>query len=142
MNPAFVVDTSVIASWLFEDEQSEYSESVLSRLDGESAIVPALCHLEVANVLVAAERRKRIKWADAARLLDFVRGLRLMTDDTPLESRIETIVALARTHALSAYDACYLELAMRLSLPLATLDRSLRNAAKEAGIPEFPGRRA
>ena len=69
---------------------------------------------------------------------DFIRGLQLMTDDTPLESRLETIVALARTHALSAYDACYLELAIRLSLPLATLDRSLRNAAKEAGIPEFP----
>ena len=137
MKPAFVVDCSVIMAWLFTDEQDAYAEAVLDRLREGAALVPALCHLETANVLLLAERKKRISRSQTSRLIEYLSQLPLLTDEEPSASRTESILSLGREYGLTAYDAAYLELAVRTSLPLVTLDAKLRKAAKEAGVPEL-----
>lgn len=130
---AFVVDTSVTMAWCFEDESTEQTEAVLERLRHETAVVPALWQLEVANVLVVAERRGRLKEAQAAHFLGLLERLRIELDPAPGDTH--AIIAAARRHGLSAYDAAYLVLAERLALPLATLDDPLRTACHSAGVP-------
>ncbi len=129
---AFVVDASMTMAWCFEDEASPRSEAVLDRLHGESAIVPSIWPLEVANVLVVGQRRGRLTFAQSAR---FVEAL----DRLPIEVEVRTpslgdVVHSGIAHDLSAYDATYLLTAARLGLPLATLDRRLTEAARAAGV--------
>ena len=138
MKPSFVVDCSVIMSWLFDDEQDAYAEAVLDRLRGSAALVPPLCHLEAANALLMAERKKRISRSQASHLMDFLGELPLLTDEEPSASRAGLILSLGRDHGLTVYDAAYLELAARMNLPLATLDKQLRKAAKSVGLPALP----
>lgn len=128
----FVVDTSVTMAWWFEDEITPATEAVLDRLATEDALVPALWALEVANVLLVAERRGRITEAQAARFVALLRELPLTLDLAPPD--LDALLASGHRHRLSAYDAAYLALAEREGLPLATLDKALRNAALTAGI--------
>lgn len=130
---AFVVDASVTMSWCFADEATPYTEAVLTRLDGESAIVPTIWPLEVANVLLVAERRGRLTKAQTARLTAILRAMPISIDHTDVLVVLGPVLALGREHHLSAYDASYLELAMREGLPLATQDERLRTAASRAG---------
>ena len=135
MNPAFVVDCSVIMAWCFEDESSPNAERALERLDGETAIVPALCHLEILNVLLIAERKRRISRVQAERLLTFLAELPIITDTELSPARLPAILDLGRNLGITAYDAAYIELAVRLGLPLATLDRQMRRAGRTVGVP-------
>ncbi len=129
----FVLDASVTLAWCFEDTASSVADAALAALeDGGEAIVPAIWRLELANVLVMAERRKRISEADTVRFLSLVANLPIRVG-ADLGS-IESIVSLARSHGLTAYDAAYLDLAQRSGLPVATLDRRLHDAAKAAGV--------
>jgi hypothetical protein len=66
---AFVLDGSVTMVWGFEDEADEYAESILDKMPEFQAHVPSLWPLEVANVLLVGERRRRISSADAARFI-------------------------------------------------------------------------
>jgi predicted nucleic acid-binding protein len=50
---------------------------------------------------------------------------------------LKEIVSLAREHGLSTYDASYLDLAMRLGLPISTQDAFLMKAAKKCRVPAF-----
>lgn len=127
-----VVDTSVAASWWFADEVTPATDAVLERVVAEGAVVPALFPAEVANVLVQAERRKRIAPALADRVLGILSGLPIEVE-APLRAP-GGAVALARTHGLTVYDAMYLETAIRRALPLATLDGDLQRAARTAGV--------
>jgi len=86
------------------------------------------------DVVVQAERRKRVSPADAARVLALVSVLPVQIDARTAALAFSEIVATARAHRLSTYDASYLELARRLALPLATLDRDLATAAKRDGV--------
>lgn len=147
MKPLFVVDCSVIMAWLFADEENAFAEALLERLRDGSALIPDLCHLETANVLLLAERKKRITRAQTAQLMTLLQELPLLTDEEPAAKRAEQIISLGRDYGLTAYDAAYLELALRASLPLATLDERLRQAANSAGLPDLeeagpPGRAA
>lgn len=128
-----VIDASVTMAWCFEDEASEQTDELLDQLRHEAAIVPALWQLEVANVLLIAERRNRISEAQATHFLDLVMRLPIRVDATPVDTA--AIIAAGRRHGLSAYDASYLVLAERLAAPLATGDRSLAAAARAAGVP-------
>ena len=134
---AFVRDRSVGMAWCFEDEADRYADGVLDGLVEETALVPPLWPLEIANVLVVAERRRRLRKFDSARFLELVGALPIEVDTgTPDPSHL---FAVAREHGLSAYDAAYLALAMREEIPLATRDRALGKAARRCGVSLFAG---
>lgn len=130
----FVLDTSVAASWFFEDEGGEYANSVLENLNEQEAIVPALWPLEVANVLVVAEKRRRCSEAEAVRFIELLENLPITIDEDTAHRALHATYQIAREYGLTAYDAAYLELAMRLGVPLATMDRQLAEAAQKAGV--------
>lgn len=130
----FVLDCSVALSWCFPDERAKASERLLSALAKGVAAVPPLWFLEVSNALLVGESRKRLSSAETAEAMTLLSRLPLEVDDRSGFPLAQDLLSLARRHALSAYDATYLELAQRLKLPLATLDRSLQKAAKSLGI--------
>lgn len=131
----FVLDCSLTMSWCFEDETSPYSERVLEALIEQEALVPPLWPLEVSNVLAIAERKNRLLPAQSLRFIELLQSLPISIE---LETRpIVEILALARELRLSAYDASYLDLALRTGLPLATLDKGLLAAAARFGVARF-----
>ena len=130
----FVLDASVAVAWCFEDEATKFTEGLLDLLTtGAEALVPAIWPLEVANALLAAERRNRIALAQVTALLQRVSGLPITVMQIDSRQAFEHILPVARQHGLTHYDAAYLELALRRGLPLATLDEQLRRAAKVTG---------
>ena len=142
MSARFVIDNSVVMSWCFEDEGNSYTEAVLESLESGEAYVPAVWPLEVGNALLVAERRKRLSEASVIRFLALVAGLPITVDQETPERMLKEVVSLARQHGLSTYDASYLDLAMRLGLPLSTQDASLRKAAKKCKVPAYKPTRA
>ena len=131
----FVVDASVALAWHFEDEASEYADRVLERLREDRAAAPSIWSLEVANALLVAERRGRLSPAKVARAVELLLELPISIHDVAAELVLGAVLDLARAHGLSAYDAVYLELAMREGLPLATQDEALRAATQRVGVP-------
>ena len=129
-----MLDCSIVLAWYFVDETDRYADSVAAALPRTTAVVPSLFHLELANILVVGERRKRSTEAQATAFLARLAGMPIVVDGQTVARAWSDIIALARSHGLSAYDAAYLELAVRESLPLATLDERLVTAAKEIGV--------
>ena len=126
-----VLDASITADWLLDDEFEPRAADALTRLRRDGAIVPPLWHYEVRNALLAAERRGRGAQNGTTERLDSLKALPIRTDgDTNLQAAFN----LAREHGLSFYDALYLELAKRLGTTLATLDRKLAGAALAEGL--------
>lgn len=121
-------------AWFFEDERGEYAEAVHDSLVSRTAVVPHVWFLEVMNALLMGERRKRTTHAKVNNFIELSRYLSLVTDT---QMSPQDILAIAREHNLSSYDAAYLELAIRRGLPLATLDRSLQAAAKTMGVERY-----
>ena len=128
---AIVVDVSIAAAWCFPDEQAAAAERVLEDLPRIGGVIPGLFWYEIRNVLIVNERRARIDPTDSARFLMRLRNLHLLHDEAHDE---DSMMALARGHALSAYDAAYLETALRRGDTLATLDRALASAATTEGV--------
>lgn len=133
---AFVLDASVALSWYFTDETSSTGELAFDRLRGSEAVAPILWWFEIRNALLASERRGRIAAAQTTAILTSVGALPIRLDAT---ERGDPILGLARMHRLTLYDAAYLELALRLSAPLATLDQALARAARAAAVPLLEG---
>ena len=130
----FVLDTSVALAWCFEDESNAQADRILDLLVSATAVVPAIWPIEVANALLAGERRKRITSAGISSSLRLLRSLNVRLDDTSPSLDTQDLIALARSQNLSVYDAVFLSLAMREAIPLATLDRTLARAARRAGV--------
>jgi predicted nucleic acid-binding protein len=131
----FVLDSSITMAWCFEDEKTSYTESILDAVStGNAAIVPALWPYEVLNVLVIAQRRKRMNQAQALQFWRELQSLSISIDAKAISRFSFDLMSLASQHHLTAYDAAYLELALREGLPLATLDEDLKKAAKTAGV--------
>lgn len=133
----FVLDNSVTMRWFFEDggrTDLAYATEVLAELKNSTAVVPVTCGLEVANVLARAEASSRLALADSSRFIEMLQGLDIKPDEDTFAYALADTLDLARRFKLSAYDASYLELALRLNVPLATLDKSLRRAASRAGV--------
>lgn len=130
----FVLDASVSLAWCFEDEGGEYALAVLDALRISEAAAASLWPLEVTNGLLTAERRKRLEPGEAARFTRLLLALPIAIDPVARSRAFEATRALARTHMLSSYDAAYLELAVRLGVPLATLDEKLLAAAATEGV--------
>jgi predicted nucleic acid-binding protein len=126
-----VLDASVAVAWCFEDEKSRFTEGILDLLSaGTEVLTPAIWPFEVANALLVAERRKRITTAQVTALLRRIAGLPISVEPIEAGRAFEPILAVARQQNLTEYDAAYLELALRTGLPLATIDGSLKRAAR------------
>jgi predicted nucleic acid-binding protein len=132
-----VIDCSMAMAWYFKDEATPYTNSVRASLATERAIVPILWPLEVANVLLMSERRKRSNQTKATKWFRYLSALPIAIDEKPPFLAFDQVLNLARVQKLTSYDAAYLELAVRRSLPLATLDRDLKKAAQAIGVPLF-----
>ena len=135
----FVLDCSVTMAWCFGDETDPRAQAVLAAMPAQEALVPGHWPLEVANVLAGAERRKRTTATQIARFIDILDRLSIVVDDQTAKKAFGEVLTLARTHQLTAYDAAYLELALRTGCPLASLDATLNEAAAGLGIALFEG---
>jgi predicted nucleic acid-binding protein len=130
----FVLDASIALAWCFEDEATATTRRVLERLTVEAASVPAIWPIEVANVLALAERRRRITPAETAEFIARLESLAILVDEATVSRAFTRVLDLARQERLTAYDAAYLELAMRLGTSLASKDADLCNAAQRLGV--------
>jgi predicted nucleic acid-binding protein len=128
------VDASVVLTMAFQEKRVEEIESVLKALETTWAVVPAIWEVEIANALVVGERRKRISEEKVTRFVEQLRAFPIEVDVEGTLAAMDRALPLARRLNLTAYDALYLDLAMRRSLPLATLDERLAAAATRASI--------
>jgi predicted nucleic acid-binding protein len=133
----FVLDCSIVMAWFFEDESDPYAEAVEDSLPSASAVVASLWPLEVGNALLVGERRRRTTEAKVSTFLQVLRVLPIELDGETAAHAWQETLSLARTHKLSVYDAAYLELAARRSLPLASLDKNLKAAAAAVGVAMY-----
>lgn len=135
-----VLDASLALSWIFERQKKDEiacAEKVLKIMADDNVMVPVLWHTEVANALLVAERRKIISEAQTINYLSKLSKLPITTDDDPVFERREFMMALAREYDLTAYDATYLELALRENASLATFDGKLAKSMSLAGGKVF-----
>ncbi len=130
----FVLDNSVVMAWYFEDEANDYTSAILQGLAENEALVPTIWPLEVANVLLVGERKGRSSEARTSRFIALLDALPIRVDAATSQRALSEILTLAREQRLSAYDAAYLELAMREGVSLATQDQALKRAAVVCGV--------
>lgn len=122
-----VIDASIAANWLFNDEDDARADAALAALETSHGLIPQLWHYEMRNVLLVAHRRKRISAEGLAERVAALSDLPLETDNDP---DLAVALSLAGKHGLSFYDGLYLELACRRGAELASLDGRLLAAAK------------
>jgi predicted nucleic acid-binding protein len=132
-----VLDASVATAWIFPDEVSAYSERVLDDLRTSGAVVPDVWPFQIANVLLVAERRGRLTELQTARALADIEQFQIRVAGSSSIRTVSSLLALGRQERMSAYDASYLDLAIRERLPFATLDERLRTAARSLGLTLF-----
>ncbi|MBW7901836.1 MAG: type II toxin-antitoxin system VapC family toxin [Rhodocyclaceae bacterium] len=128
----FVVDNSVVAGWFLASQADDYTDGVLALLRADVAIVPPLWEYELANVARTAIARGVLSEKDARLAISYVLGLPISVDRTPVAP--DRLLALAFVYGLTAYDAAYLELALRHRLSIAVRDGKLKAAAESSGI--------
>ena len=131
---AFVLDCSVTMAWIFPDEATGATDGWRDSLVEGRAFVPSLWPVELANVLLVATRRGRIRVDEWPEIRASLEALPIEIEPVSTSRVWGESLELAKTHHISVYDAMYLELAVRLQLPLATLDRALLAAAPVVGI--------
>ena len=129
-----VIDASIALAWCFEDEASDETDAVAQDVIARGGLVPSLFHLELANVLLYAERRGRISASEIAQKLDLIAQMPIETDPQTAARAWGETLSLARAHKLTSYDAAYLELASRRGAILATKDKALAAAAHQLGV--------
>lgn len=137
---SFVLDNSVSMRWFFIDgkpEQLDYANKVMAVLKTTKAIVPVVWGLEVANVIAKAEAKTLVTESRSEAFLETLEALSIEVDGATFTYALSDTLQLSRSYRLTAYDASYLELALRLKLPLATLDENLQRAAVKAGVEKF-----
>ncbi len=127
-----VLDSSIVGCWCFPDEASSVADAALLAVSADEAVVPAVWWFEVRNLLLTGERVGRMHPAGTAEFLADLERLSIRIDRAPVS---DAVLALAREHRLTVYDAAYLELALRADVPLATLDQQLAAAARAAAVP-------
>lgn len=133
----FVLDNSVAMRWLLSTQKKadqSYANEVLQGMVDCEALVPHLWHLEATNVLLSAEKRGELSIGEVERFVSQLEKLPIQVDPQTAKQAFNRILSLARSYKLSSYDASYLELAIREGLPLATLDKDLKKAAKKAEV--------
>lgn len=139
MGESFVVDNSVVMTWCFKDKTNQYADAILDCLSDATAFVPSIWPLEVVNVLLVAERKKRLSEADSVRFITLLSQLPIIVEHQRPERLMKDLLALARSNNLSSYEASYLDLSMRKGIPIATVDTRLITASKKTDIPILMG---
>ncbi len=134
----FVLDCSVAMAWVFSDEATDATGRLRDSLIDDRAFVPSLWPVEVGSVLLAANKRGRLRADEWTAVCASLEALPIEIDPVSASRVWGPTLALAGEHNLSIYDAMYLELALRMQLPLATLDRALAAAAQAARL-DVPG---
>ena len=135
---AAVIDASLALTWCFDDQATPETDRLLDRVRDDGAVAPALWRLELANVLLQAEKRGRISAEDVEQRLRLIAQLRISIDSETNSRAWRDTIDLARSEGLTSYDAAYLELALRRRAPLMTLDRDLAIAARRRGLEALP----
>jgi predicted nucleic acid-binding protein len=128
---AFVIDASIVIAWFLSEDIEPWASALFETLQTTGALAPVLIRFEVRNALLVGERRGRL---DATQSSQFLRDFDKLRLRLAPPSADEALMAVARAHRLSAYDAAYLHLAKREGLALATLDRGLERAARAEGV--------
>lgn len=130
----FILDASIALAWCFEDEATPQTTLLLEELEFKTALVPSIWPLEISNILLSAQRKKRISFADMMQLLEMIASLNIQLETETIEKHFHETLSLAYNENLTTYDASYLELAIRLGLPVATKDKQLRQACINLGV--------
>lgn len=130
----FVLDCSVAISWCLVDESNPTANAILAMMPDAEAFVPGIWSLEIANVLLVAERRNRMTTDQSSEAITLLQSLLIQVDTATDANALGATLTLGRQEGLAAYDAAYLELALRLGLPLATIDQRLALAATRCGV--------
>jgi predicted nucleic acid-binding protein len=135
----FVLDNSIVMRWFFNDgsiKDRQYSEEILNLIvsGSHTPITPGIWPLEIANVISRAESMGQIAETRSAHFLEIIREMKIATESIDQDIAFGSVLHLARVYQLSSYDASYLELAMRYSIPLASLDKELIGAMKKVGV--------
>lgn len=133
----FVLDNSIAMRWLLNDRDAstqDYARKVLELLvEGATAVVPNLCALEAANVVLKEMKKGNVTQADASQFIALLGELDIESDTQTHDHALGDTLGLAKQYDLSSYDAAYLELALRKGFPIATVDKDLGDAASKAG---------
>ena len=137
---SFVLDDSVTMRWFFGDGKTQelaYATKVLDAMKHTNTLVPVTWGLEVSNVIARAEAKGLVTEARSADFLKRLEGADIEVDMDTFAYSLADTLQLDRRYKLSAYDTSYLELTLRLGMPLATLDMDLHGASKKAGVKQF-----
>ena len=129
-----MLDSSAALAWVLPGKATPATDALLETVSSIGAVAPALWPLEIANVLWVSERHRRITLAERSQALEILSELPIQIDERTAALAFGATAALAATQDLTVYDACYLELALRLGLPLASIDKELRQAALTCGV--------
>jgi predicted nucleic acid-binding protein len=133
-SPALVLDASLALAWALPDEASTYSDGVLKRVASSGALVPSLWLHEIANGLLMAQKRGRYTIAQRMAFVEELLRLPIEVETPSARSILDGQAALAERYGLTAYDAAYLDLALRRGVALATQDKAMKAAAVKAGV--------
>ena len=130
----FVIDNSVVVSWLLEEEHVKKSREILNKLSSHQVCVPSIWPYELANALFVAEKRKRIKEADSVAFICDLKNLPIIIEESSFERIGKDVLSLSREHKITVYDASYIELALRKDLALASFDKEIIKVCKKIGV--------
>jgi len=131
-----VLDASMTLAWLFprhDPAEAALADQALDELDYEEFAVPAIWYDEVANALLRGERKGLVTLSQTTAFLGELDLADIESETDSPRLRQSAVMALARSHGLTAYEAMYLELALRRGAPLATFDQQLAEAIRKAG---------
>lgn len=134
---SYVLDASIALSWCFQDEATATTDMLLEKAREEVIYAPVIWPLEITNVLLGAEKKNRITYAEMTLLIDLLQKLQIEIDEGAVFRSFTDILSLAHAEGLTSYDAAYLELALRKNLPLATKDKQLLRVAKSLGVATY-----
>ena len=135
MSASFIVDASVGFAWVYQGQATPETDRLLNDVAaGATVVVPALWFLEMSNVLLVAQRRHRLTAGQRKAAMEKLTAMQLTVDEEGSRNAFGKTSELAEQYGLSFYDATYLELALRRSLPLASRDEALRNAARQCRL--------
>ncbi len=136
--PALVLDASLTLSWALPDEASPYGDRVLDAVAASGALVPGLWAHEIANGLLMAQKRGRLARGQRLAFVEQLLNLAIKVESPTARTVLDSQAGLAERFGLTAYDAAYVDLALRHGLPLATQDKAMKRAAIKAGVTIVP----
>jgi predicted nucleic acid-binding protein len=135
LSAGFVVDASVGFSWVYHDQATPETHALLREVaEGVTVVVPSFWFLEMANVLLIAQRRHKLTALQRKAAMAKLAAIQFTVDDEAARNAFDQISELAEKHGLTVYDAAYLEIAVRRKMSLASRDGALRSACRRCGL--------